>query len=365
MHLYRCQQSNSCNYPRYFAVAFFVKTTTYFIHFLSNKNRVLTSIRNIKKHKLATITIAYWFLLVYIVVALVFWYLELQRQNNQMYHYRVEQLERSQVGFAQQLMLIEDEKRRKTSQYIGEGSTFLLLILVGAVFVFRATRKQLRLSQQQQNFMMAVTHEFKTPIAITRLNLETLQKRKLEEAQQQKLIGNTLQETNRLNSLTNNILVASQLEAGAYSVNKQWLDISELAEEIVKEYSSRFQQRSIQSRIEPGIEIKGESFLLQMLISNLLDNAIKYSDKESTVSVQLYKRNAHVILSVSDEGIGIATAEKKKVFDKFYRIGSEETRTTKGTGLGLYICFQIVRSLGGNITITDNNPKGSIFTVRI
>ncbi|MDQ2753820.1 MAG: two-component sensor histidine kinase, partial [Bacteroidota bacterium] len=162
------------------------------------------------------ITIAYWFLLVYILVALVFWYFELQRQNQQMYQYRLEQLKKEDTGFRQQLLVIEDAKHRKTSQYIGEGATFLFLILLGAVFVYRATRKQLLLSQQQQNFMMAVTHEFKTPIAVTRLNLETLQKRKLEEAQQQKLISNTLQETARLNTLTNNILISSQLEAGAY-----------------------------------------------------------------------------------------------------------------------------------------------------
>ncbi len=316
-----------------------------------------------KKHKLAVITIAYWFLLIYILVALVFWYSELQRQNQQMYEYRLEQLKKEEPDFPQRLQLIEDAKRRKTSQYIGEGTTFLLLILVGAVFVYRATRKQLRLSQQQQNFMMAVTHEFKTPIAVTRLNLETLQKRKLEEAQQQKLIGNSLQETARLNTLTNNILVSSQLEAGAYQVGEQWIDVSDLIQDTVQEYVSRFPQRNIQSDIQEGIEVKAETTFLQLLISNLLDNAIKYSTKETKVEVKLKKENNNLILSVSDEGIGIPDSEKKKVFDKFYRVGSEETRTTKGTGLGLFICKQIVQSLDGNIRVTNNTPKGSIFTV--
>ena len=325
----------------------------------------MVTIKNIKKQKLAVITLTYWFLLVYIVIALIFWYLELQQQNRQMYQYRVEQLKKDQPDFLQQLSLLEDARHRKTSQYIGEGSTFLLLILVGAVFVYRATRRQLRLSQQQQNFMMAVTHEFKTPIAVTRLNLETLQKRKLEEAQQQKLIMNSLQETDRLNSLTNNILVASQLEAGGYEANQQWIDISELAENVIGEYTTRFPQRTIQAHVQPDIEVKGEVTLLQMLISNLLDNAIKYSGKEDKIEIKIGQANAEVVLSVSDEGSGIPAAEKKNVFDKFYRIGSEATRTTKGTGLGLYICRQIVRSLGGTISITDNNPKGSIFTVRI
>ena len=325
----------------------------------------MSSINNIKKHKLAVITIAYWFLLIYILVALIFWYMELQKQNTQMYNYRVQQLKKDQPDFTHRLAEVEDARRRKTSQYIGEGGTFLLLILVGAVFVYRATRKQLLLSQQQQNFMMAVTHELKTPIAIARLNLETLQKRRLEEAQQQKLIANTLQENNRLNALTNNILVASQLEAGAYGTNYQSIDLSELTDGIVTEYQTRFSQRKIQGRIEDGIEINGEISLLQMLISNLIDNAIKYSDKDAGIEVRLQKSDAHISLSVSDEGIGIPNSEKKKVFDKFYRIGSESTRNTKGTGLGLYICRRIVRSLNGTITVKDNTPKGSIFTVTL
>ncbi len=329
------------------------------------KTFLLSLLKNIKKQKLAVITIAYWFLLIYIVIALVFWYLELQKQNTQMYTYRVEQLRKDQPDFDHNLAMIEDARRRKTAQYIGEGSTFLLLILVGAVFVYRATRKQLLLSQQQQNFMMAVTHEFKTPIAVTRLNLETLQKRKLEEAQQQRLIGNTLQENNRLDLLTNNILVASQLEAGAYQLNTQLLNISELTEEVVKEYKMRFPQCDIQAHIQPDVDIKGEPTLLQMLISNLLDNAIKYSGKESRIEIMLRKENRQVVLSVSDEGVGIPNAEKKKVFDKFYRVGNEDTRTAKGTGLGLYICKQITRGLNGNIAVTDNKPKGSIFTVKL
>src|SRR3954454_1590785 len=142
--------------------------------------------------------------MVYIVVALIFWYLELNKQNRLMYEYRMEQLKKNAPDYERAMAEIQTAKDKKTSQYIGEGSVFLLLILVGAVFVYRATRRQFILSRQQQNFMMAITHELKTPIAVARLNIETLQKRRLEEAQQQKLITNTLQEVNRLNTLTNN-----------------------------------------------------------------------------------------------------------------------------------------------------------------
>ena len=318
----------------------------------------------LKKHGLALITIVYWFLLVYIVVALVFWYIELNKQNEQMYEYRMAQLHKDAPGYGSSLAEIETAKDKKTSQYIGEGSVFLLLILVGAVFVYRATRRQFILSRQQQNFMMAITHELKTPIAVARLNVETLQKRRLEEAQQQKLIANTLQEVNRLNALTNNVLVASQLETGVYQLNKQPINISRIATEAVHELQNRFPQRHIDADVQPEVYMQGEDTLMQLLLNNLLDNAIKYSPKESPVRLLLKKEHNHVIIQVIDEGLGIAAEEKKNVFEKFYRVGSEETRTAKGTGLGLFLSKKIVHDFKGTITITDNVPKGSIFTVR-
>jgi signal transduction histidine kinase len=318
----------------------------------------------LKKHRLTLITIVYWFLLVYIVVALIFWYMELNKQNRQMYEYRLSELRVGAPDYERNLAAIEEAKNKKRSQYIGEGGVFLLLILVGAVFVYRATRRQFILSRQQQNFMMAITHELKTPIAVARLNVETLQKRRLEEAQQQKLISNTLQEVNRLNALTNNVLVASQLETGAYQLKKQQIHMSRIATEAVRDFKNRFANREIIADIQPGIYMQAEDTLMQLLINNLLDNAIKYSPKESTVKLLLKKEIKEVIIQVTDEGIGIAPDEKKRVFEKFYRVGSEETRTAKGTGLGLYLSKKIVQDFKGNIAIADNVPKGSIFTVR-
>src|SRR5690606_10624220 len=100
------------------------------------------------------------------------------------------------------------------TQYIGEGVIFFLLIAAAAMFIYRAVSRQFKQSREQQAFMMAITHELKTPVAVAQLNLETLQKHRLEPAQQLKLIGNTLQETSRLNALCNNLLLSSQMEAG-------------------------------------------------------------------------------------------------------------------------------------------------------
>lgn len=258
---------------------------------------------------------------------------------------------------------IREEKERNVSKYIGEGSIFFLLILIGASFVFRSVRRQLRLQQQQQNFMMAVTHELKTPISVARLNLETLQKHHLDPEKQMKLIRMTLQETNRLNNLTNNILIASQLEGRGYKIAKEDLDLSDLLKDRVLEFRSRFPERQFADNIVSGIDIKGDALLLQMLINNLVENAIKYSPKEKVITCRLYRKDNTIQLSILDEGEGIPDSEKKKIFDKFYRVGNESTRKAQGTGLGLYLCRIIAKDHNGDISVTDNDPAGSNFTI--
>ncbi|WP_153798230.1 sensor histidine kinase [Foetidibacter luteolus] len=318
-----------------------------------------------KRNQLKIITIVYWFLLLYIVAALILWFVELTQQNDYMASMRLVELNKDDPDYLSKYSHILDLRKRKTFQYVGEGATFLILILVCAVFVYRAVRRQIKLSHQQQNFMMAVTHELKTPIAVTRLNLETLQKRRLEEEKQQKLIANTLQEANRLNSLCNNILVASQLDAGHYQLNRQEINLSNIVEDSIKDFAERFTGRRFICNIQPGIYTEGESLLLQMLVNNLVDNAIKYSPKDSTVTIALEQNNNSLLFSVADEGEGIPGEEKKKVFEKFYRVGDEATRKAKGTGLGLYLCKRIVKDHKGSIAIKDNQPGGTVFIVTL
>ncbi|MEN9459847.1 MAG: hypothetical protein RL135_2475 [Bacteroidota bacterium] len=317
----------------------------------------------LKPPKLAVVTFVYWFLLLYMIAALAWWFIALEKQNSIMTAIRVSELLKDDPLYLSKLANIQEMSSRKTAQYIGEGITFLALILVGAVYVYRATRRQLKFSAQQQNFMMAITHELKTPIAVAQLNLETLQKRKLAEDKQQKLIANTLQEANRLNTLCNNILFTSQLDAGGYSVNFQELNLTDIVETCVDDCKSRFPERVITEAIEENRLMQGDPFLLQMLVNNLLENALKYSPKNMPIHVSLSFAANKNVLSIADLGQGIADQEKKKVFDKFYRSGSENTRKAQGTGLGLYLCKKIAETHNGYISVTDNQPNGSIFTV--
>lgn len=316
-----------------------------------------------KTKRLRLVFVVYWILLVYIVAALMYWFIALNRQNRQMIQYETEQLKKDSPDYYNALQQLTDTEKRKTIQYIGEGSIFLLLILTSAAFIYRAVRRQLISTQQQQNFMMAITHELKTPIAVTKLNLETLQKRKLDDTQRQKLLQNTIQETNRLNALCNNMLLASQIEAGGYSIIKEEINLSELAEECVQDFIIRFPQRHIDKAIDDNIFVNGDRLLLQMGLNNLIDNAIKYAAKETPVAVSLKEQNGEISLSVKDEGRGIADIEKKKVFDKYYRTGNKATKGAKGTGLGLYLTQKIAQQHNATISLLDNTPQGCNFTI--
>lgn len=316
------------------------------------------------KRKLRNATIVYWTLLLYVIAALVWWAVSLLQQNQKIHELKKSSLNTSQANYPQFLKQIEEEQSRSVYKYIGEGSAFLLLILIGAGFVYRSVRRQFAVQQQQQNFVMAVTHELKTPIAVARLNLETMQRYQLEEEKKSKLVQSTLQETLRLDTLINNILISSQLEGNAYRFSKEELNLTALVTDGLKEFGSRYAQRTVQTSLQEDVEIKGDAVLLKLLLSNLLENAAKYSDNSQPIAVRLAQGANEIALEIIDAGGGIPDEEKKAVFQKFYRVGNEQTRKTQGTGLGLYICKKIARDHGGDIFIKDNQPRGTKFIVQ-
>lgn len=320
------------------------------------------------KKRLTRTTLIYWALLLYVVAALLWWLISLQHQNQEIRNEKL-QLLQSQTSYrspAEQqagIAAIEKQARRNTAKYLSEGITFLIVILLGAWVVYRAVRRHFKVQQQQQQFMMAVTHELKTPIAVAKLNLETLQKYSLEPAQQQKLIRTTLDETARLNFLTNNILVSSQLEYKGFNSTKEELNFSALLQDCLSDLQKRFPDRKVETTVTRDLELTGDALLLQMLINNLLENAIKYAPQERPILVELDRQGQQIVLQIADEGPGIPDSEKSKIFSRFYRIGNEETRTAKGTGLGLYLCDKIARYHRARIEVSDRQPRGSIFRV--
>lgn len=325
--------------------------------------RILT-----RSYTTRTITFFYFFLLLYTVAALIWWGILLYQQNNQ-----IMELERqvltlkttSPAVYQQESARIQKDKKLHELQYIGEGGTFLVIILLSAGFVFRAVRRQIRLVRQQQNFMAAVTHELKSPIAVIRLNLETLQKHELDQEKKARFLGNTIGELNRLNQLCNNMLLASQFDSHEYQLVKEKINFSELLEKTVHQSTNRMAKHVIQAAISPDLFIRGDQFMLQIVVNNLLENASKYAPPGTAINVVLRTEGNKAKLQIADEGVGIPKEERDRIFTRFYRIGNENTRKAKGTGLGLFLTQKIIQQHNGNIAVLDNKPKGSIFEVTL
>jgi K+-sensing histidine kinase KdpD len=278
------------------------------------------------------------------------------------------QLYKLQFAYLQHLKsegatLPENALRNKIFMIIGEGGVFLLLLFFGIWWIKKNVWQDLKRAQKEKNFLLAVTHELKTPIAAIRLNTQTLKNRKLTEEQSQDLCTDIITESNRLETLVNNILLATQFEQNTVLGNWQKTDLSALVEAQIKRFQQLFPERTVNSNIHSNIFIQAEENMFVSLLFNLLENANKYSPASEPISVLLKGSEHIVLLEISDFGIGIPNEERKSVFEKFYRVGNEQTRSQKGTGLGLYIVKEICKTHKAEITIGDNSPRGSRFQI--
>jgi signal transduction histidine kinase len=267
--------------------------------------------------------------------------------------------------------VLEHKKTLRLYMTVGEGTVFLLILLFGINQVRKSIRKENELATQQNNFILSVSHELKTPIASSKLQLQTLLKHELDREKQIQLLNNALKETDRLHKLVDNVLLVTQVKNKNNSSHLTTINLSELIEHTVERYFEMYlENKWITLTIEPNIFIKGDKDLLPSLIINLVENAIKYSYETLQITLTLKTdissgsiTNNKVLFEVADNGCGIPDSEKQKIFEKFYRSGNEETRKTKGTGIGLFIVKQICNVHQALVTINDNKPSGSIFQI--
>lgn len=262
-------------------------------------------------------------------------------------------------------LLVKLEPMRR-GMVIGEGFVFISLMGFGAYKLHRAINKEKKINDQQKNFLLSVTHELKSPLASIKLYLQTILKRDLDKEQQQNFIEKSLLDIERLADLAENMLLATRIENKSYSFPKEKINLSLLLENIISRlYIHVCNKEVLIVNIEPDIFIQGDDFALNSALSNLIENAVKYSPECMPIHVSLGKNslNNKVQFSIADLGIGIPDEEKPKIFNKFYRVGSEETRKTKGTGLGLFIVKQVLDHHNASIKVKNNTPKGTIFEV--
>ncbi|MEO0338596.1 MAG: ATP-binding protein [Bacteroidota bacterium] len=245
----------------------------------------------------------------------------------------------------------------------GEVIVFIVILSIGLIMIQKSYNKEIEAANQRRNFLLSITHELKSPIASIRLVLETIKKRVLKPEQKEKLILGGLTETERLHQLVNNLLLSARLDA-TYEPNREIVDLVQLLEEQTETLLRKHPNAQITLDLQENIPLMmGDRIGVTSVLVNLLENAIKYAGGPAKILVDLRWEKQQILLDIADQGIGISDKEKKKIFEKFYRVGSEDTRRTKGTGLGLYIVKQVVQGHQGTIKVKDNIPNGTVFSI--
>jgi signal transduction histidine kinase len=252
-------------------------------------------------------------------------------------------------------------------------SLLMTAVLIGGiVLALRTASREMRLSQMKADFVSNVSHELRTPLASIRVFGEFMKLGRVSESQKIREYGEHIEtESRRLTQLINNILDFSKIESGRKTYEFERAQVEEVVAETLKTCEVRLKQSGFSIVFEPPARplpaaIFDREALAQALL-NLLDNAVKYSERaeEKEVLVRVGERDGCVLLSVTDHGIGIAPAEQKKIFEKFYRVSTGLVHDVKGSGLGLSLVKHIVEAHRGTVSVESAPGRGSTFTISL
>lgn len=308
-----------------------------------------------------------WVIILYMLAALCWWTYLLYNKN--------------EVIFQQQeaIFYLTDEQNeayrdqvkgtyeRQKMMIIGEGAVFTLALISGLFFLWVGYRRNIKNSESQNNFLLSVTHELKSPLASIKLAFETIKKRNLSFEQNSTISENGIYEVDRLHRQVENILSVNAIEQRYFvkHVETTAVELLKLIQtnRMYAPGEDRVHYSILGERSESLKKINIDMEGVMRIADNLINNAIKYSQEEVICEIEILDDT--FVISVKDTGEGIPTEERKQIFKRFYRIGNEETRSHKGTGLGLYIVKTITDKNNGDIYITDNSPKGSVFRAEL
>ncbi len=306
------------------------------------------------------------FTIAYILLALSWWSVLLWQKNRQVHELQlVVHTLREDLGTADpsDRVRIDQRHRRQSRMILGESVFMLLSISIGIWLMLRGFMAEFRIGRQRRNFLFAITHELKTPVAALRLILDTFRRKDLPPAKSGPLLDSAIRETDRLADTLDNLLLTARI-SHTYQPRPEeaWLD-----DQVTKWMAGpkrQFPQRILEWELpEEPLPLRLDWAGLEVVVRNLIENAIKYSPEQGKVMLVVRHQDDGLHLEVSDEGSGIPDPEKGRIFDMFYRSGNEDQRETKGTGLGLYLAREITHRNGGTIRVADQRPRGSRFIV--
>ena len=256
-----------------------------------------------------------------------------------------------------------------------QGIFFYMFLLIGGILIFgliltvRTVARELELARMKSDFVSTISHEFKSPLTSIRQLAEMLHSGRVpSEERRQKYYEVLLEQSERLSLLTENVLDLAKIEEGRKEFEFREIDIGSLLNEIVSTIQERVSHENfnIQLKIDKSLpKMKIDSEAMTQALTNLIDNALKYSGETKKIIVSSHTENQSLIISVKDFGMGIKKEERDKVFERFYRGGNELTRTVKGSGLGLTLVKQIVEAHNGTVQVESEPGQGSTFSIRL
>ncbi|MCP4705182.1 MAG: HAMP domain-containing histidine kinase [candidate division Zixibacteria bacterium] len=264
---------------------------------------------------------------------------------------------------------LKSDSNRAVKMFTSEGTIFLLVMILGAYLIYRALQRTEELKTRQTNFMHAMTHELKTPLTSIRLYLETLQSGNIDSSKTKVIYSKMITDCNRLDEMVDDVLGASRLDSIKTKMELSDLNLSNELNDYLNSFDSYINQQNavLNRKIDDGIIIRANNNELNRTIKVLIENGLKYSPPErKIIDVRLTSQYNRAKIVISDQGIGIENNELNKIFDRFYRITNNDTETIRGTGLGLFMAEQTIKSHNGTIKVQSaGRNKGTTFTIEL
>jgi signal transduction histidine kinase len=259
---------------------------------------------------------------------------------------------------------VYDRYQQRRNLFMAAGGIMSVLVMAAFIWLLMRFHAIMNFNQQQNNFLLAVTHELKTPVAALKLAMQTLRRPGLADNRIEELKILAENNANRLDELMNNVIVASRIEGRVYQFEREPVNLSLLLEKVRNQALFPGFEGEILIDLVPELYVNGDEASLQLAFSNLINNAVKYSGgTHAKVHISGNYVQGGLEIRVADQGPGIPKSEKTKIFQKFYRVGDERVRNSKGTGLGLYLVRKILLWHKAKIRVEDNKPGGAVFRV--
>jgi signal transduction histidine kinase len=261
------------------------------------------------------------------------------------------------------------EQGRLIRMFAFEGPFFVLVVLLGLAIIAQALRRERELKKQQQNFLSAITHEFKTPLSSLRLLIETALYRPLPPEKQRHYLQRMKEELERLEQTSEQVLASARLEQADEAPVLDAVELNTVVQGIVGRMRKSLEARGAVLHVHYSPEplpVSLDAAAFGVVLGNLLDNAVKYSPgPKKPVWLRLEARGPLVVVQVEDAGLGVPESERERIFERFYRSGHEDTRASQGVGLGLHLVRSITEAMNGWVKceVNDRAGQGTRFSV--